>query len=120
MDKQETFFEKWSCILYTEAHAKLSGCLELTNGATDRCGYPVMKVTLPNGKRYQVSAARLMYMCHYKLLTLHGDVSHLCHNKVCVNIHHLVCETREINLNRQVCKNRGVCTKNHMPHCIFN
>lgn len=50
-----------------------------------------------------------------------GDnhVSHLCHNKLCINIEHLSCEPASINNRRQVCRNNGECTGHYgYPRCI--
>jgi len=44
-----------------------------------------------------------------KTLLAGKDVSHLCHNRLCVNPKHLTVETRKQNNERKVCLKRGVC-----------
>ena len=47
------------------------------------------------------------------------EVSHMCHNGICVTSTHLVLETHETNLERISCKSQGQCTKQHQPFCLL-
>jgi len=52
------------------------------------------------------------------------DVSHLCNNKLCLNIAHLSLETQEINNERRICERRGRCdghkdNKKIYPKCLL-
>ena len=47
------------------------------------------------------------------------EISHLCHNSLCVNVKHLVRETHCVNQERIHCKKQGFCTKGHVPNCLF-
>lgn len=47
------------------------------------------------------------------------DVSHLCHQPLCVNPEHLVLEPHRINILRITCQKQGKCTGDHSPTCIF-
>lgn len=119
MEKELEFFESWTSILFTEATLKPGGCLEVPNIKQNKHGYPEFRLTIPGIGQKHLLAARLMFMCHHKQLKVIDDVSHLCHNRLCININHLVNESRTINLNRQVCRNTGVCTQLHAPPCLF-
>ena len=72
--------------------------------------YGEMKAKIPGEVSKKYSVHRLQYILH-NLDTLHpkGDISHLCHNSLCINMDHLSLEPREINNNRQGCLSRGSC-----------
>ena len=63
-------------------------------------------------KRYQEYAHRLAFMKKKNLQQLgkNGEVSHLCHNSLCVQESHLVFEPKTVNNNRQRCVKQGKCT----------
>jgi len=104
-----------SCILWTgsrsRGYGRMSYTFSLDGGIT-------------NIKRY-ISTHRLLFVCIYKCVCLlhpsfaHIHVSHLCHNKLCCNIHHLTSETREVNNERSECAKRGLCQGRHSPQCIL-
>ena len=47
------------------------------------------------------------------------DVSHICHNKLCINIQHLVFELHYINCNRRQCVHDNVCSGSHYQKMPF-
>lgn len=47
------------------------------------------------------------------------DVSHICHNTLCVNINHLTLESHLINCSRNECVSLGKCTDQHFPACLI-
>lgn len=48
------------------------------------------------------------------------EISHLCHNALCVNTDHLVLETHAINKEHAHCKKQHLCMKCHDgPDCII-
>ena len=47
------------------------------------------------------------------------NVSHLCHNSLCVNPDHLTMETQAINNDRKSCKCSGRCLRTHNPFCLL-
>ena len=104
------------------------GCITWT-GALDRHGYGRKAVVWPDGKKSEVGVHRLVYMAKQDLMwdeipTNDGgghplDVSHLCHNKVCVNTEHLTLERREVNNDRVHCFHQHRCSRWHDPHCLF-
>ncbi len=48
------------------------------------------------------------------------EISHLCHNKLCILKEHLCIETHAENRERDICVNRSLC-KNHgnRPDCLL-
>ena len=48
------------------------------------------------------------------------EVSHLCHEPRCIRRDHLVFEPKDVNRERDHCKNQNLCTHNHFPFCIFH
>ena len=72
-------------------------------------------------KRRKLKVHRLVYFlkCNMHLCrTKH--ISHLCHNKLCLNIEHLSYESATINNSRQLCRENGQCTGHGgHKHCIF-
>ena len=96
--------------------AKLStqiGKCRVWVGAKDRHGYGRKMLTWPNAQSAEISVHRLAYM-RFKNLLPHQmprfdqnghtlDVSHLCHNTLCIRPDHLTLEKRENNLDRKAC-----------------
>lgn len=120
MANLEEFYDKWSEILLTEGTVQPNGCIEVLQMGKNKQGYPRINVTVPGIGQRTFIAARLMYICHNRQLDFPNDVSHLCHNRLCINIQHLVHEPRLTNLSRKTCKNARACTNLHQPPCLFN
>jgi hypothetical protein len=118
-DPLEEFWAEYTEFFHFQATAMPSGCLELQKMKTNAKGYPDMRVTIPNHGRKHLLAARLMFMVHHRQLQIDGDISHLCHNKLCVNVEHLVNEDRQTNLSRKHCNKDRECSQKHQPYCIF-
>ena len=108
-----------------EKSGNSQGCELWTGGKTG--GYGRMRVRYPDGTCRIEYVSRLIYKCQIRsTCTPHADdkgnpldVSHLCHNSLCVVAHHLVLETHDINMERVHCNNQQLCTGNHMPNCIL-
>lgn len=68
-------------------------------------GYPNLRVTF-RGKRVRFRVHRLIYYLSINAEPLDPDihVSHLCHNKCCINLQHLSYEPNAINCQRNLCK----------------
>jgi len=115
------------------------GC-HLWTGAKDRDGYGRIKVTwsLPDGSTVSKTerAPRIVYMlkihvytkCDFPQSTELPDgttvpleVSHLCHQRLCVNADHLSLEPRSVNLERMHCKGQQLCHLCHegYPKCLL-
>ena len=83
--------------------------------------YGAKKLSPPGHKSIVRTAHRALYMCYAKTLEIppHMDVSHLCHNNLCVKIEHLVLEDHIINMGRLECHNNQMCSRKHQPDCLF-
>jgi len=92
-------------------------------GAKDK--YPKLSFqSIILGKRSYYYCQNLAYFfVHGRYLKkedkTHYVISHLCHNKGCVNSDHLINEVNSTNESRKSCKKQGNCTKEHLPLCIF-
>ena len=90
-------------------------CTEF-KGSTDRYGYGRMKVNWQNGADpVMVGTHRLCFMIRNKIVPSNmpeGDVSHICHNKLCIKYDHLVLEPAHINKEREHCRHQKEgCTR---------
>lgn len=76
----------------------------------DKCGYGRLYFTF-RGVRKSFLVHRLKYFLENSgnFISPAEQVSHLCHNKLCVNPTHLSLEPDKINKRRNVCKNNGEC-----------
>ena len=103
------------------------GCLEWQGAKTRNGGYGRLVLGVPGGGKKEFRVHRLQYMVMNRILEIprtdeNGsllDVSHLCHNSVCVTPEHLILELHSKNMERRSCKAQGLCTKNHTPHCLL-
>lgn len=75
-----------------------------------------------NGKTcYWKPVRTIMWFLSNKSMLRHmqlqnTDVSHLCHNRECVNPQHLCAEHHNINLSRNLCPGPTGCV--HIPKCL--
>lgn len=60
---------------------------------------------------------RVAYMAAYEIIINQnmGDVSHLCHNTLCVNVDHMALEPHSVNMDRCICRNMNRC-RGHLPY----
>ena len=123
---------------YADLHAKLMersidtgnrhGC-RLWTGALTSGGYGRMAVRWSPGVRTDERVHKVDCMIKYRCTRdtfpgydLQGkrvEVSHLCHQKLCVNPAHLVVERHEVNQARIHCVAQGHCSNDHVPACII-
>ena len=86
-------------------------------------GYGIMNVQFPgNNSRTMMRVHRLAYIVHSgSLIPQQYDVSHLCHNSLCVNFHHLSLEPHHINNSRKTCSRHKRCMGHGDGYkdCIF-
>jgi hypothetical protein len=111
------------------------GCV-LWTGAKDRDGYGRIKVTwtMPDGSTVSKTerAPRIAYMIKLGIncktdfplspvVTEPLEVSHRCHDRLCVNPDHLSLEPQPVNIGRMHCKLQQLCHQGHegYPHCLF-
>lgn len=66
---------------------------------------------------YRVYVHKYVYWRHHGATPVRPmEISHLCNNRNCGQIHHMVSEQHVYNLSRIGCLQRGVCT--HVPPCL--
>ena len=82
--------------------------------------YGVINVLI--GGRWRVMHVhRVAYYCReHNIVSSSLDISHLCHNALCIRGEHLSAEPHHVNNNRQVCLSKGECM-GHRPYadCIL-
>lgn len=93
-------------------------------GNVSYSGYGLQSVKWPVEGRKLEKAHRVALMVERGLTRsqfrdVEGEVSHLCHNKLCVNTAHLVIEQHCINQERIHCFLLGRCTEAHSPLCLI-
>ena len=72
-------------------------------GAKEHNKYGRIRVTWPDGSKCTERAQRVAYMTEHKVLKKEicqgkKEVSHLCHNSLCVNTDHRCLESHETNI----------------------
>ena len=127
MEHMYIFWEKIERSLQKYSVNGGGGCI-LWSGSSDGHGYGRKTVTCcTTGKQKVELAHRVAYMLHKKVTELPRtndagdlmDVSHLCHEKLCINPDHLVFERHSENMSRDACFRLGSCTTKHSPSCIL-
>lgn len=105
--------------------AETTRCLEwqgALNGLYSHISYSYRISPYKTLKKY-TSAHRLLFaLCTDSIYLLdksysYINVSHICHNPKCCNLEHLEAEPIDINNNRKICLNSGLCT-HHDPPCM--
>lgn len=109
----------------TERVGGLGDCV-LWKGGVGSNGYGFIRVSWPEegSKVERVHRVALMVEMRLTRSQFPGanlEVSHLCHEKLCVNPMHLSLEPHATNQERIHCMQQGVCSGAHHPHprCIF-
>ena len=82
---------------------------------------------MKDGEHFNTSAHRAMFVAANKVMPgdLRLDISHLCHEGLCVNPRHLVHEEHVVNVDRRACTESGVCRghrfkrKMHKPCMVY-
>ena len=122
----DDFFEKISHQIRnnTDFDSNAKHC-DLWLGARTSDGRKLVK--FPSGNRVLMHVSRVVYMIKLKMMEIprvdqHDnilEVSHLCHQTLCVKPDHLVLESKHSNNERKHCLDQGLCTENHKPVCIL-
>lgn len=110
----ENFLLKLKCTNIQNEH-----CL-LWSGA-QRNSYGILENRF-RGNKIKIPVHRLAYFLKHNCEPLSPEmhVSHLCHNKLCINVEHLSLEPQAINNSRQICKNEGECYGHHgFQNCLI-
>ena len=79
----------------------------------DSNGQNIVNTTMVVSRAYWLAKNNL------HLLPKDIDISHLCHNTLCVAIDHLVAEHHNTNQERITCNKAHACTLSHTPRCLF-
>eukprot|EP00058_Branchiostoma_floridae_P010012 XP_002595500.1 hypothetical protein BRAFLDRAFT_69099 [Branchiostoma floridae] len=106
--------------IVTKTFVSAEGCI-IWKGARTRKGYGKMKVT-SGGREETLSPHRLLYFLDSGLNNLDPtmQVSHLCHEKRCVNLAHLSLEQNVVNQQRKNCFAEKHCMGHPQhPDCII-
>ena len=97
------------------------GCFNHPN--TPHQEYPCTSFKFPgqNWKTFRVPRLIKMLELNITHLPADTDASHLCGNKRCVNVSHIVLEPHTTNNQRIECHGAGHCIPDmkHEPKCIF-
>ena len=104
-------------------------CLEWTRSC-GKSGYPQMRLGQAFYERFNnipYNPAHLLYTIQHKITLDKGyEISHLCHNKRCVNYEHLSYEPKAVNAARNQCCHSRVCITHQYhdwgivyPNCVF-
>lgn len=121
------FWDRILKVISKHAEASETGC-EIWKGTTDKDGYPIMQVPWPGEKRklerVQRMRLRILHAGKYSLpkVNKYGapmEVSHICHNRSCIKLDHLVLETHQQNMCRRHCVAARRCLGGHGPACII-
>lgn len=99
-----------SCVLWT-------GNVSYSGYGLQSVKWPVEGRKLEKAHRVALMVERCLTRSQFR--DVEGEVSHLCHNKLCVNTAHLVIEQHCINQERIHCFLLGRCTEAHSPLCLM-
>ena len=114
-DEKQIFHE-----IIRKKTVKLNTCT-IWLGPKTSSGYGMIRTHF-RGDRIKLVAHRLIFSLHHPNVSMSKNlhVSHICHNKACIEILHLSLETASINNKRQICRNMGECTGHYgFPKCIL-
>ena len=78
-------------------------------GAVNKDGYGIYRPIF-RGKQIKVTVHRFIYYIHnMDNFDTHMHISHLCHNKQCINILHLSMEPQSVNNSQMSCVAERQC-----------
>lgn len=69
--------------------------------------------------RVTIYASHVMLVMHGKLPREDEQASHLCHNRACIDVTHLVWESPGNNARRKHCVQHGKCVCKLQPPCLM-
>lgn len=128
MDK--TMYQELMPDTQTACHMFKTGRSDGAVGTKTRKGYAVLG--RGKGRAGKIYAHQVAYAAAWGVNSLPADrkhhVSHLCHNKLCVNVEHLTVEPDHYNRSRNYCPYRILCRCcegeryhmlcKHRPRCL--
>lgn len=115
-----TVAEVSHCRQILQRHSNSTDSCIIWNGAKDKDGYGVIRFPF-RGKRVKVRVHRLIYYLNYNFPHMGSfHISHVCHQKACIENAHLSLEPANINNKRKICLNSGECTGHYgYKRCIL-
>lgn len=126
----EAFWDSISLVFLkkTVANHGIHACTVWT-GAREHGVYGKKVVVWPDGQKKTERVHRLSFMLHHRILRANMpshneigepiEVSHICHNSLCIRPDHLVLETHRTNMGRNTCKQKRICSQDHNPPCLI-
>ncbi|MBV2113355.1 MAG: hypothetical protein KUF82_20580 [Candidatus Thiodiazotropha sp. (ex Ctena orbiculata)] len=119
----EGFFEKYQQLFLENSIRSKNGECVLWARKMQKTGYGAVKYKCPvTGQWKCTTAHRLSFMVATRHLDIGDkDVSHLCHNALCIRADHLSAEPHDLNCERVKCVNRGKCQGHgEYPLCLLH
>lgn len=98
----------------------LQGHCHIWSKSVNSRGYPMIKISVTGQGSHTYLAHRIIYSLHHNTILRNKfiHISHLCHNKLCINPDHLSLEPPSINMARNTCKIEGSCLRHDIyPDC---
>lgn len=106
----------------TNKNAFNKGCWQW-EGCINNYGYGKIQVTFPatyGGEKVCINAHRASFVAYHHYFDLDLEVSHRCHQRLCVNPAHLSLEPHSTNQRRNSCRRSGICGRHgRFKSCIF-
>lgn len=90
------------------------GCHIWIGGKPNSSGYGRLYFSV-DGQKRQLYVHRAQFLLHHygaldTILPSHLQISHRCHHKLCINVHHLSLEEAAVNMQRMTCYEFKVCS----------
>lgn len=125
VEELDFFVDKYLERLKESSHLAPNGQCQIWAKATTKTKVKYGAIFVKFGcKSFTTTAHRLSYVVHNRITfddIKHLDVSHLCHNSLCVNPIHLTLEPHPVNNNRIHCVSLGHCLgHDRYPQCLLN
>ena len=114
----EAFCQKYSAKLDARIVVNKCGC-QIWQGAKKKgpvC-YEVIKAKFLDTGWHTMHVHKLRYLVHNRVMSVDValEVSHLCHEPLCINAEHFSLKPHSCNTDRLRCVIRGLC-QGHKPH----
>ena len=81
----------------------------------------MMRVEWSDGESRVLGVHRVRMMCSLRTTQFPAgyEASHLCHNKLCLSVHHLSLEPNWVNMQRGRCSQHGCSGHPGYPNCVI-
>lgn len=102
------------------AGCTLSGACQVWQKSCNGSGYPQIKVSVRGWGCKPVQVHQLVFLMYSGIIPPSHQVSHICHNKKCVELAHLSAEPPAVNCQRNTCLREQQCFGHSgWPDCLF-